>query len=80
MTNFQLYVRLLTETSHHHGQRSTNSTRLTLQDVLCELRNRAAQDLGDPLGQETQDEAEAEALRVVQNEPPRATVPLAVLK
>lgn len=63
MTFFRLYVRVLTETSHHHGTRSTNSTRLALQDVLCELRNRAAGERGDPLGQETQDEAEAEASR-----------------
>jgi hypothetical protein len=34
-----------------------------MQDVLCELRNRAAKERGDPLGQETQDEAEAEASR-----------------
>jgi hypothetical protein len=63
MGKFELYVRLLTEMSHRNGERKTFSTRLRLQDVLIELRNMAAEERGDSLGQETQDEAEAEALR-----------------
>lgn len=61
MTDMQLYTRVLTEMHWIHGKRSTDSTRLALQDVLVELRNRAAAERNDPTGQETQDGAEAEA-------------------
>ena len=65
MTGMELYVRLLTELSHHHADRRTFTTRLRLQDALCELRGRAAVEQGDSLGQETQDEAESQALSAV---------------
>ncbi len=62
MTNYKLYVRVLTEMhGPRYAARPTSSTRLRMQDVLSELRDRAAKERGDSLGQETQDSAEADA-------------------
>jgi hypothetical protein len=65
MTNRELYVRVLTEL--HDSNTPAHRVRLNLQDVLIELRNRAAAESGDQLGQETQDSAEAEAARIVRH-------------
>lgn len=65
MDDYELYVRLLTELHYTNGSRSTDSTRNKLQDVMIELRNRAANTRGDLGGQETQDSAESEADKAV---------------
>ena len=65
MTNMTLYVRLLTELNHKHGDRRTFTTRLRLQDVLGELRDRAALER-NASEQETQDEAERQAWRAAE--------------
>lgn len=64
MTNSQLYVRLLEELHYHHRNRSTFETRIRLQDVLIELRERAASEQGKD-EQAAQDDAEEAALRKV---------------
>ncbi len=58
MNDFDLYVRVLTELDYvAYGNRSTSSTRLSLQDVLCELRDRASKAC-QASGEHTQDTAE----------------------
>lgn len=54
MTKMQLYTRVLTEL-HPVKDRDAHLARLYMQDVLIELRNMAAEERGDPTGQETQD-------------------------
>ena len=63
MTKTELYTRLLTELSSVYQSRPTFATRMSLQDVLIELRDMAAAERGDSLGQSTQDDCEAEAFR-----------------
>lgn len=65
MTNFQLYVRILTELHMTHANRSAGEARVRLQDVLCDLRDRSAAERGDLDGEVTQNEAEHEALMAV---------------
>lgn len=60
MTNYELYVRLLTELHAVYDKRPTALTRLKLQDVLIELRERVATDMDDD-SQNVQDTAEWEA-------------------
>jgi hypothetical protein len=70
MTNLEMYIRLLTEMHHSVEVRPTSTTRMELQDVLTELRNRAVADAFPPhwhdggrgiIEQEVQDYAESEA-------------------
>lgn len=61
MTEFEVYVRVLTELSPVHERRMAQMARVKLQDVLVELRNRAARERADTVGQDTQDTAEAMA-------------------
>jgi hypothetical protein len=66
MTNFQLYVRILTELSILHQGRSAGEARVRLQDVLCELRDRSAAERGDdPAAEATHNDAEHEAMMAV---------------
>ncbi len=59
MSKYELYVRVLTELSYRRGG-TVQCARAELQDVLCELREMAAQECGDLSGEETQNCAESE--------------------
>lgn len=63
MTHYDIYVRLLTELSYRDQSRTAIHARLKLQDVLIDLREKAAAERNDPTGQDTQDSAEGDALR-----------------
>ena len=64
MTAREMYLRILTEMHWSHSDRSTDSTRLHLQDVLISLRAMAAAETGMS-AQEVQDQTEAIASRLV---------------
>lgn len=64
MTANQMYVRLLTETHHSVGTRSTAVTRMHIQDVLVGLLDLAVAETAAEFGgacshQDTQDTSEA---------------------
>ena len=63
MTNYEIYVRLLTELNYGDQNQAAIHARLKLQDVLIDLREKAAEERGDPAGWDTQDSAESDALR-----------------
>jgi hypothetical protein len=64
MTTYDMYVRLLEELHHEHGDRRTSQTRSELQDVLINLRDISAIERGLTC-QEIQDGAESEALNIL---------------
>jgi hypothetical protein len=60
VTDMQIYVRLLTELHPRHGDRSALRARSDMQDILCELRDRAAVEI-QMSDEETENEAESQA-------------------